>query len=568
MFKSGIAGSDGIGIGKAFIIKSGGAEWEEKSSLSAAEETARFDAAVGAFVEKTTVMADAMRENVGEKESEILMGHILMISDPSMTDEIRNKIGGGLTAEAASAEVLDMFAMIFEGTDDELTKQRAADIRDIKTRLTAILCGAEETDISALPPDSVIVAHDLTPSMTAGINKQNVVAIVAETGGKTSHSAILARALEIPAVLSIDGFTELVKDGDSLIVDGTRGEVIVGPSAEEQDKYTAFKKKYDNEKRELLKFKDKPTVTADGGEVELVCNIGNPEDCAAVVENSGEGIGLFRTEFLYMNSSEAPDEETQFEAYKKAAMTMKGKPVIIRTLDVGGDKDIPYLNMEKEENPFMGFRAVRYCVAHTELYKTQLRALLRAGAYGDIKIMIPLVTCVDELRAVKAMIKSIMKDLDAEGKEYNKNIEVGVMIETPAAAVIADILAKEADFFSIGTNDLTGYTMAVDRGNSKVAYLYSAYNLSVIRSIKRIIECGLAEGKKVGMCGEAAADPLLAPLLISFGLSEYSVSPSSVLKTRRTLSLWSKAEADKVANEALACATEEEIREVLTKHAK
>lgn len=568
MFKSGIAGSDGIGIGKAFIIKSGGAEWEEKSSLSAAEETARFDAAVGAFVEKTTVMADAMRENVGEKESEILMGHILMISDPSMTDEIRNKIGGGLTAEAASAEVLDMFAMIFEGTDDELTKQRAADIRDIKTRLTAILCGAEETDISALPPDSVIVAHDLTPSMTAGINKQNVVAIVAETGGKTSHSAILARALEIPAVLSIDGFTELVKDGDSLIVDGTRGEVIVGPSAEEQDKYTAFKKKYDDEKRELLKFKDKPTVTADGGEVELVCNIGNPEDCAAVVENSGEGIGLFRTEFLYMNSSEAPDEETQFEAYKKAAMTMKGKPVIIRTLDVGGDKDIPYLNMEKEENPFMGFRAVRYCVAHTELYKTQLRALLRAGAYGDIKIMIPLVTCVDELRAVKAMIKSIMKDLDAEGKEYSKNIEVGVMIETPAAAVIADILAKEADFFSIGTNDLTGYTMAVDRGNSKVAYLYSAYNLSVIRSIKRIIECGLAEGKKVGMCGEAAADPLLAPLLISFGLSEYSVSPSSVLKTRRTLSLWSKAEADKVANEALACATEEEIREVLTKHAK
>lgn len=568
MFKSGIAGSDGIGIGKAFIIKSGGAEWEEKSSLSAAEETARFDAAVGAFVEKTTVMADAMRENVGEKESEILMGHILMISDPSMTDEIRNKIGGGLTAEAASAEVLDMFAMIFEGTDDELTKQRAADIRDIKTRLTAILCGAEETDISALPPDSVIVAHDLTPSMTAGINKQNVVAIVAETGGKTSHSAILARALEIPAVLSIDGFTELVKDGDSLIVDGTRGEVIVGPSAEEQDKYTAFKKKYDNEKRELLKFKDKPTVTADGGEVELVCNIGNPEDCAAVVENSGEGIGLFRTEFLYMNSSEAPDEETQFEAYKKAAMTMKGKPVIIRTLDVGGDKDIPYLNMEKEENPFMGFRAVRYCVAHTELYKTQLRALLRAGAYGDIKIMIPLVTCVDELRAVKAMIKSIMKDLDAEGKEYSKNIEVGVMIETPAAAVIADILAKEADFFSIGTNDLTGYTMAVDRGNSKVAYLYSAYNLSVIRSIKRIIECGLAEGKKVGMCGEAAADPMLAPLLISFGLSEYSVSPSSVLKTRRTLSLWSKAEADKVANEALACATEEEIREVLTKHAK
>lgn len=564
----GIAGSDGVGIGKAVLIKEQDLSYESCSHLTVGEETKRFEDAVREFTEKTTAMADAMRDSVGEKESEILMGHVLMISDPAMTDEVKGKIGEGMTSEAAAQEVFDMFAMIFESTDDELTKQRATDIRDIKTRLIKILRNVEEVDISSLPAGSVIVANDLTPSMTAGIKKENVVGIITEVGGRTSHSAILARALEIPAVLSVSGVTGELQDGQQVIVDGTGGNVISDPETEQIEEYEILKKKYDDEKKELLKFIGKPTKTADGREVELVCNIGKPGDCGAVIDCDGEGVGLFRTEFLYMDSPEAPDEDEQFEAYKKVAMTMKGKPVIIRTLDVGGDKDIPYMNLEKEDNPFLGFRAVRYCVNNREFYSTQLRALLRASAFGDIRIMVPLVTCVDEIRTVKAMVKSIMTDLDKEGIAYNKDIAVGVMIETPAAAVAADLLAKEADFFSIGTNDLTGYTMAVDRGNAKVSYLYSVYNPAVIRSIKRVIECGAAEGIMVGMCGEAAADPLMAPLLISFGLNEYSVSPTSVLSARRTISQWTKAEADKAAEEALACATEQEVREVLLRHKK
>lgn len=565
---NGIAGSDGIGIGKAVIIKEQDVSYEHSSELTAEEESKRFEDAVCAFTKLTTAMAEAMRESVGEKESEILMGHVLMISDPAMTDEVNGKISGGLTAEAATEEVFDMFAMIFEGTDDELTKQRAADIRDIKARLIKILQGVQEVDISSLPPESIIVANDLTPSMTAGIKKENVVGIVTETGGRTSHSAILARALEIPAVLSVGNVTDELKNGQLIIADGTSGEVISDPNESRIQEYTARKKQYDEDKKELLKVKGKPTETADGKKAELVCNIGKPEDCTAVIDNDGEGVGLFRTEFLYMNTDAEPTEDEQFEAYKKAAMTMKGKPVIIRTLDVGGDKDIPYMNLEKEDNPFLGFRAVRYCLKNPELYGKQLRALLRASAFGDIKIMVPLVTCVDEIRDVKSMVKSIMSELDKEGVPYNKDIAVGVMIETPAAAAIADLLAKEADFFSIGTNDLTGYTMAVDRGNAKVSYLYSAYNPAVIRSIKRIIECGTAESIPVGMCGEAAADPLMAPLLISFGLAEYSVGPTSVLAARKTISLWTKEEADKVAEEALTCTTEKEVREVLLRHKK
>ncbi len=565
---NGIAGSEGIGIGKAVLIKEQELNYEQKSVLKPEDELNRFEDAVRVFVEKTTAMADSMRENVGEKESEILMGHVLMISDSAMTDEVRNNIHDGATSESAAEEVFDMFAAIFESADDELTKQRAADIRDIKTRLIKILQGVHEADISSLPPGSIIVAYDLTPSMTAGIKKENIAGIVTETGGYTSHSAILARALEIPAVLSIQDVTREFKNGQMIVVDGTSGAVVSDPDQEEVKEYTVLKKYHDEEKKELLKFIGKQTETADGDKVGLVCNIGKPEDCAEVIERDGEGVGLFRTEFLYMNSNEQPAEDEQFEAYKKAAMTMKGKPVIIRTLDVGGDKDIPYMNLKKEDNPFLGFRAVRYCLQNRELYSTQLRALLRASAFGEIKIMVPLVTCVDEIRNVKSMIRSIMDDLDKEGIGYNKDISVGVMIETPAAAVMADVLAKEAGFFSIGTNDLTGYTMAVDRGNANVSYLYSAYNPAVIRSIKRIIECGKSEGIMVGMCGEAAADPLMAPLLVSFGLDEYSVSPTSVLSARKVISLWTKEEADKVADVVLKCTTEEEVRELLIRYKK
>lgn len=563
---NGIAGSDGIGTGRVVLLNEQRLSYERRSSLNVAEETARFSAAVENFTEKTEEMAAAMRERIGEKESEILMGHVLMIGDPAISGEVSRGIDNGMTAETAVDEAFDMFAAMFEETDDELTKQRAADLRDIKTRLIRILQNAEETDISGLPSGSVIVAHDLTPSMTAGINKNNVLGIVTEVGGRTAHSAILARALEIPAVLGISGVTENVKNGDMIIVDGSEGKVISCPSDEESEHYKRLKHQSDLDKKELLKYIGKPTVTADGTEVELLCNIGKPEECSDTLEHSGEGVGLFRTEFLYMDKQSAPTEAEQFEAYKKAALIMKGKPIIIRTLDIGGDKNIPYMHLEKEENPFLGFRAVRYCVQHRELYAAQLRALLRASAFGDIRIMIPLVTCVDEVCAVKKMIRAIMSELDENETAYNKNIKIGVMIETPAAAIMADVLAKEVDFFSIGTNDLTGYTMAVDRGNANVSYLYSAYNPAVIRIIKRIIRCGKAEGITVGMCGEAAADPLLTPLLVSFGLDEFSVSPSSVLKTRKAISDCSKKDADKIAEEALKCSTEHQVKEVLEKY--
>lgn len=565
MFK-GIAGSEGIGIGKVAMIKEQDLTYEPKSELSVQDETARFEQAVQEFTQRTEKMAEEMRNNVGDKESEILMGHVLMISDPAMTDEVREGISGGLTSEAATEQVFEGFASMFEATGDELTVQRATDLRDIKTRLIKTLLGVEEMNISALPAGSVIVAKDLTPSMTAGIIKDNISGIITEVGGRTSHSAILARALEIPAVLSIENITKELKDGDVVIVDGTDGSVIASPSSEETEKYKELKKCFDDEKTELLKLAGQPTVTADGRRVELLCNIGKPDDCASVIERDGEGVGLFRTEFLYMDSKEQPSEEQQFEAYKKAAMTLKGKPVTIRTLDVGGDKDIPYLGLEKEENPFMGFRAVRFCIKNPDLYKIQLRALLRASAFGDIRIMIPLVTCVEEVRAVKELVAEIASEFDQNGVEYNKDIKVGVMMETPAAAVIADLLAKEADFFSIGTNDLTGYTMAADRGNANVAYLYSAYNPAVLRNIKSIIYCGRAAGIEVGMCGEAASDPLLIPLLVAFGLEEYSVNPVSVLATRSEISKWSLKDAQKVAEEAMACFTEEEVRNVLTKY--
>lgn len=564
----GIAGSDGVGIGEVVIIKEPELKYERASALTVEKELERFNKAIEELVEKTNAMSEEVRKSAGEAEAEILLGHVMIMSDPALSDEVRSLISDGLTAEAAAEQVLDMFAAIYEGTGDELTMQRATDIRDVKTRLIKALLGAEDVDISALKKGSVIVVHDLTPSMTAGIVKENIEGIITETGGKTSHSAILARALEIPAVLSIDNITELLKNGQSVIVDGIGGEVIPDPDDKCISEYRAKREEHIKHKRELLKLIGCETHTADGIHAELVCNIGKPADCKDVLERDGEGVGLFRTEFLYMDTDRLPTEDQQFEAYRAAAAAMDGKPVIIRTLDVGGDKEIPYLGLEKEDNPFLGYRAVRYCLKNPELYRAQLRALIRASAFGNIKIMAPLVTCVDEIRAVKALVKELMAELESEGIDFDRNIEVGVMIETPAAAVIADLLAAEADFFSIGTNDLTGYTMAVDRGNHKVAYLYSVYNPAVLRSIKRVIECGVDAGIMVGMCGEAASDPLLIPLLISFGLNEYSVSPTSVLATRAEILKWSKSEADKVAEEALSCTTESEVKDVLSKYKK
>lgn len=564
----GIAGSAGYGVGKVVIISDAKPEYENRTITDTDAEIKRYDDAVAAFTEKTHAMAEAMKESVGEHNAEILEGHILLLTDPGMDEITKGSIMSGTCAEAAFESTCDMFAGMFQMADDELTRQRATDIGDIKVRMLKILTGTPDMNISEVPAGTILVAEDLTPSMTAGIVKENVAGIITAVGGKTSHSAILARALEIPAVLSVDGIVDMVSDGMTAVVDGCDGICILDPSQEEVDEYQAKREKYLNDKALLEVYRGKDTVTADGVKVHLYGNIGNPEDAKQVAACDGEGVGLFRTEFLFMGASELPSEEEQFQAYKAAAETMEGREVIIRTLDVGGDKDIPYLGLEKEDNPFLGFRAVRYCLQNKDSYRVQLRALLRASAFGDIKIMVPLVTCVDEIRSVKALVKELMVELDAENIAYNKDIQVGAMIETPAASIIADLLAKEADFFSIGTNDLTQYTMAVDRGNAKVAYLYSSYNPAVLRSMKNIIEAANAAGIMVGMCGEAAADPLLIPLLISFGLGEFSVSATSVLATRGTIAKWSKAEADELAAKALSLATETEVAELLKANAR
>lgn len=564
----GIAGSAGYGVGKVVIISDAKPEYENRTITDTDAEIKRYDDAVAAFTEKTHAMAEAMKESVGEHNAEILEGHILLLTDPGMEEITKGSIMSGTCAEAAFESTCDMFAGMFQMADDELTRQRATDIGDIKVRMLKILTGTPDVNISEVPAGTILVAEDLTPSMTAGIVKENVAGIITAVGGKTSHSAILARALEIPAVLSVDGIVDMVSDGMTAVVDGCDGICILDPSQEEVDEYQAKREKYLSDKALLEVYRGKDTVTADGVKVHLYGNIGNPEDAKQVAACDGEGVGLFRTEFLFMGASELPSEEEQFQAYKAAAETMEGREVIIRTLDVGGDKDIPYLGLEKEDNPFLGFRAVRYCLQNKDSYRVQLRALLRASAFGDIKIMVPLVTCVDEIRSVKALVKELMAELDAENIAYNKDIQVGAMIETPAASLIADLLAKEADFFSIGTNDLTQYTMAVDRGNAKVAYLYSSYNPAVLRSMKNIIEAANAAGIMVGMCGEAAADPLLIPLLISFGLGEFSVSATSVLATRGTIAKWSKAEADELAAKALSLATETEVAELLRANAR
>ncbi len=560
---SGIGASHGYGIGTVCLISEHELEFEPKKIEDTAAEKQRFRDSVSEFIRITADMAERVRINIGEKESEILMGQLVMINDPSMSAEMEKMIDAGSCAESAVTAVGDMFINIFSNVEDELMRQRASDVRDIKTRLLKVLLGIKDIDISAVPKGTVLVAHDLTPSMTSQIIKENVSGIITEIGGKTSHSAILARALEIPAVLSVPGITASVKDGDTAIVDGTEGYIYIDPDGPVLTKYIGLREEYIKSQQELKKFRGIPTETADGAGLSVYCNIGTPEDAVKAVDYDGEGVGLFRTEFLFMNNTHMPTEEEQFEAYRKAVLTMNGREIIIRTLDIGGDKDIPYLKMKKEDNPFLGYRAVRYCLGNKDTYRIQLRALLRASAYGKIKIMLPLVTCIDELREVRAMISDIKKELDGENIGYDKEIKTGVMIETAAASLIADIFAREADFFSIGTNDLTQYTMSVDRGNPDVAYLYSAFQPPVLRSIKNIIRAGCDAGIPVGMCGEAAADPYMIPLLISFGLTEFSVNPVHVLKTRSLIAKWTKAEADRITETVMQMDTEKEITDYL-----
>lgn len=457
-----------------------------------------------------------------------------------------------------------MYADMFASMDDELMQQRAADMRDIKTRMQKILLGVQSVDVSLLPAGTILMAEDLTPSVTAGINPDNVAGIVTELGGRTSHSAILSRALEIPAVVAASGILSEVKDGDELILDGESGEIFVNPGSDLIAEYEKRRDAYLQEKEELKQYIGTSSTTVDGVTVEIAANIGKPEDVDRVLAYDGEGIGLFRTEFLFMDRNEMPTEDEQFEAYKKVAVAMKGKPVIIRTLDIGGDKEIPYMGLKKDENPFLGYRAIRFCLDRKDdIYRPQLKALLRASAFGNIKIMVPMVTCIEEYREAKELVADIGKELDEAGIAYNKEIQVGIMVETAAASLMADVFAKEVDFFSIGTNDLTQYTMSVDRGNDKVSYLYSTFNPAVLRSIRHIIECGRREGIMVGMCGEAASDPLMIPLLLAFGLNEFSMSASAILKARKYITGYSVEELKAVAEQAMGFVTAAETQQFM-----
>ncbi|MCI5738745.1 MAG: phosphoenolpyruvate--protein phosphotransferase [Ruminococcus sp.] len=568
MIYKGIAGAEGIGIGKALVVCEQTLDYSHVVFSGAENETNRLQAAIAAFCEKVTAMQKKLTASVGEKQAEILNGQIMMIQDPFMTSQMQDFIAGGQCAEAAVDAVCNMYIEMFSSVEDDLTRQRATDIRDMRARLLGILLGQTEVDLSDLPPETVLVAHDFTPSMTANMQKEHIVGILSECGSKTSHSAILARSLELPAVMSVENICTLLENGDTVIVDGTRGEAVVRPAQGILEAYASKREQLKMEKQALHAFAGKKTVTADGKQLAVYANIGKPDDVPAVLQNDGEGVGLFRTEFLFMDRTALPSEEEQFAAYRAVATQMQGKEVIIRTLDVGGDKDIPYLHMEKEENPFLGHRAVRYCLDNPEIYKVQLRALLRASAYGNIKIMLPLVTTVSEVRRVRELLESTKAELRRENIEFRDTIPVGVMIETPAAAMTADLLAKEADFFSIGTNDLTQYTMAVDRGNSKVSALYSHYNPAVLRLIKQTAEAANRAGIPVGMCGEAAADKAFIPLLIAFGLHEFSVTPAVVLATRKTVSLWSKTDADALAERVLTLDSAEEVAAALEEAAR
>ena len=563
----GVGAAEGIGIGVAKVVREQNVEVVKKTVSDSETEVNNFMRVLDITKAETEEMSKALEKNASAKEAEILFGHIMLMSDPMLVDEIVNRIKGeSVCAEYVIEEVCNQYAAVFASMDDELMQQRATDMIDIKTRLIKKVLGIENTDLSKLPYGSILVAKDLTPSMTAGLNPDNVLGIVTQFGGKTSHSAILARALEIPAVVGLSNLPEDTSDDTDILLDGESGEVIILPTDNEKSDYENKKKKYDANKEVLKKYRELPSISKDGKKVEIAGNIGSPEDAKKVIENGGEGIGLFRTEFLFMDRDCMPTEEEQFESYKEVATAMEGKPVIIRTLDIGGDKEIPYMGIVQDENPFLGYRAIRLCLDRKDdIYIPQLRALLRASAFGNIKIMLPLITSMDEIREAKALICDIKKELDEKNIAYNKNIEVGIMVETAAASLLADIFAKEVDFFSIGTNDLIQYTMSVDRGNVKIAGLYSPFSPAVLRSINRIITEGKKAGIMVGMCGEAAADPLLIPVLLAWGMDEFSMSASSILKSRQIISGCDSKDLKAKVDKVLEMSTESEIKEYLKK---
>lgn len=563
----GIGTSKGIGIGKALIIHKCKNAVSRVKIKDTEAEVDKFNEAVEKFIQETNELVDKLSQklNGDDKNALVLKNQEYLIRDPEFTSGVISAITNDkLNAEAAVEDTCKMLKNIFLGFNNDTMTQRVADIEDMKQRLIAIMQGQKHTDLTKLSDNTVIIADEIHPSMTANMDTEHIAGIISEKGGDTSHASILARALEIPAVLSVKDICSKIAEGEEVIVDGAYGEVFVNPTPITLKIYNKKKKAYDERVKELKKYIDKQTVTRDGRKVMLAANIGNADEAAKAVKAGAEGVGLFRTEFLFMNKQALPTEEEQYNEYKKAAVVLDGRQLTIRTLDIGGDKDIPYMGLTKELNPFLGYRAIRFCLDRVDIFTTQLRAVLRASAYGNIRIMIPMITSVTEVQAVKKIINGICRDLDKKDIKYDKDIKIGVMIETPAAAIMADVLAHEVDFFSIGTNDLTQYTLAVDRGNENVAYLYSALNPAVIRSIKHIIECAHNAGIEAGMCGEAAADERMIPLLLNFGLDEFSVTVSRVLETRKEIASWSSKEVKEITENVMNYSEEKEVSNYLS----
>lgn len=556
----GIAASSGIAIAKAYKLNMPDLSVTKESITDIEKEIARYDNAVAEVAKDLEAIKAAATKNLSEEEAAIFDAHALVLADPEMKTQVEDKIKNEkINADAALREVADMFIGMFESMDDEYFKERAADIRDVSTRLIANLLGKQLPNPTLIDKEVVVIADDLTPSDTAQLNKNLVRGFATNIGGRTSHSAILARSMEIPAVVAMNTITEVVNNDDMIILDGMEGIVIVNPSEDQIKEYTAKRDAFFAYKEELKKLKDEPSVTLDGHHVELVANIGSPKDIDAVNENGGEGVGLYRTEFLYMESAELPTEEEQFEAYKAVLEGLHGKPVVVRTLDIGGDKELPALELPKEMNPFLGVRAIRLCFQEEEVFRTQLRALLRASVYGDLRIMFPMIATLGEFRKAKGILLEEKEKLVTEGIKVSDTLQVGIMIEIPAAAVLADQFAKEVDFFSIGTNDLVQYTFAADRMSTTISYLYQPFNPSILRLVKNVIDAAHAEGKWTGMCGEMAGEAIAAPLLIGLGLDEFSMSATSVLSQRKLIRAMKKSEMNELAEKALNCGTMEEV---------
>lgn len=557
----GIGVSSGIGIGTAVFIGNPKPDYSHVVPSTPHEESERLSYAIRNFIQKTRVMAQNLEGEAGSYQAQILLAQIQIAEDPFLIQQVEDFLSQGHCAEQALDLVCQMFIQTFASTEDSLMAQRAADIQDLRTRMLMELLGLETVDLSTLPPGSVLVTQELTPSMAATLNPKHIVGILTETGGTTSHCAILARAMGLPAVLSIPEITVQIHTGDTVIVDGDSGIALLNPEDTVLTQYRSRQQMLQQEKSALSAYTNCPTVTADGRRVALYGNIGTPQQAQLVSEATGEGIGLFRTEFLFMDH--IPSEEEQVQAYRQVLETMGTQEVIIRTLDVGGDKDIPSLKLKQEENPFLGLRGIRYCLSHKEVFLPQLRALVRASAYGNLKIMFPMVSTLEELRQSKQFLTQIKEEFDRTGVPYNRELKLGIMLETPSALLIADLLAQEVDFFSIGTNDLTQYIMAADRGNQAVQSLCSPCHPAVLRAILYIIQSGHRAGISVGMCGEAAADPDLIPLFLGFGLDEFSVSSSLILQTRKAIAQWRLEQAETLAQSALRCTTEEEVRALL-----